>query len=53
MVRRIVDERPSPMPEFDLVVYGIVENPGRTDTCQRAEFMRWAGSEMRLRTGSH
>jgi hypothetical protein len=26
-----VDERPSPMPEFDLVVYGIVEAPRRPD----------------------
>lgn len=48
-VRRLVDERSSPTPEFDLVVYEILEGPGRgrTDSCRRDEFMAWAASEIR------
>lgn len=48
-VRRIIDERPSPTPEFDLVVYQILEGSGRgrTDSCTRDEFLRWVGSEIR------
>lgn len=48
-VRRLVDERPSPTPEFDLVVYQIIEGSGRgrVDSCSRADFMRWAASEIR------
>lgn len=48
-VRRLVDERSSPTPEFNLVVYEILEGPGRgrTDSCRRDEFMAWAASEIR------
>ena len=50
-VRRIVDERPSPTPEFDLVVYEIVagQGRGRIDSCPRREFLDWAACEIRER----
>ena len=48
-VRHLVDERPSATPEFDLVVYEILEGSGRgrVDSCPRADFMHWAASEIR------
>ena len=48
-VRRIVDERPSPTPEFDLIVYEITEGSGRgrIDSCPRQAFIDWAASEIR------
>jgi len=48
-VRRIVDERPSSTPEFDLVVYEIVEGSGRgrIDSCPRGDFLNWVASEVR------
>lgn len=48
-VRRVIEERPSPTPAFDLVVYQIIEGAGRGrhDSCTRAEFMAWAASEIR------
>lgn len=47
-VRRIIDERPSDIPAFDLVVFRIMEGDGRgrIDSCPRAEFQRWAASEI-------
>ena len=51
-VRQIIDERPSDTPEFDLVIYKIVEGNGlnRTGSCTRTEFARWVGSELQPRT---
>jgi CBS domain-containing membrane protein len=51
-VRQIIDERPSETPEFDLVIYKIVDGNGlnRTGSCTRTEFARWAGSELQPRT---
>ena len=47
-VRRIIDERPSDIPAFDLVVYQIMagEGRGRMDSCPRSEFQRWARCEI-------
>lgn len=49
-VRKIVDERPSPTPDFDLVVYQVLRGAqrGRVGSCSRSEFARWACSEVRL-----
>lgn len=51
-VRQIIDERPSETPEFDLVIYKIVDGNGlnRTGSCTRTEFARWVGSELQPRT---
>ncbi len=51
-VRQIIDERPSETPEFDLVIYMIVDGNGlnRTGSCTRTEFARWVGSELQPRT---
>jgi CBS-domain-containing membrane protein len=51
-VRQIIDERPSETPEFDLVIYKIVDGNGlnHTGSCTRTEFARWAGSELQPRT---
>lgn len=48
-VRQIVDERPSANPEFDLVVYQVLEGAGknRFGSCPRGEFARWASSELK------
>lgn len=48
-VRQIVDERPSANPEFDLVVYQVLEGAGknRFGSCPRDEFARWASSELK------
>lgn len=48
-VRRIIDERPSATPAFDLVVYEILDGAGRgrTDSCPRSEFQQWAACELR------
>ena len=50
-VRQIIDERPSETPEFDLVIYKIVDGNGlnRTGSCTRTEFARWVGSELQPR----
>ena len=48
-VRQIVDERPSSNPDFDLVVYQVLEGArkNRLGSCTRHEFARWVGSELR------
>ena len=48
----IIDERPSETPEFDLVIYKIVDGNGlnRTGSCTRTEFARWVGSELQPRS---
>lgn len=48
-VRQIVDERPSSNPEYDLVVYQVLEGArkNRFGSCTRSEFARWVGSELR------
>lgn len=48
-VRQIVDERPSANPEFDLVVYQVLEgaSKNRFGSCPRDEFARWASSELK------
>lgn len=50
-VRQIIDERPSDNPEFDLVIYKVLEGSGvnRTGSCCRSEFARWIGSERQSR----
>ena len=50
-VRQIVDERRSDNPEFDLVIYRVVDGKGldRTGSCTRAEFARWVRSELHPR----
>lgn len=50
-VRQIVDERRSDNPEFDLVIYKVVDGNGlnRTGSCTRTEFARWVGSELQPR----
>ncbi|MBL8445960.1 MAG: HPP family protein [Zoogloeaceae bacterium] len=47
-VRKIVDERPSEVADFDLVVYQVLrgEQKGRLGSCTRTEFARWASSEV-------
>lgn len=51
-VRQIVDERRSDTPEFDLVIYKVVDGNGlnRTGSCTRSEFARWVGSELQPRS---
>ncbi len=48
-VRQIVDERPSNNPDYDLVVYQVLEGArkNRFGSCTRSEFARWVGSELR------
>lgn len=48
-VRQIVDERPSDIPEFDVVIYRVVDGQGlnRYGNCTRSEFAAWAKSEFR------
>jgi CBS-domain-containing membrane protein len=50
-VRQIIDERRSDNPEFDLVIYKVVDGNGlnRTVSCTRTEFARWVGSELQPR----
>ena len=50
-VRQIVDERRSDNPEFDLVIYRVVDGKGldRTGSCSRNEFARWVRSELHPR----
>lgn len=50
-VRQIIDERRSDNPEFDLVIYKVVDGSGlnRTGSCTRNEFARWVGSELQPR----
>ena len=50
-VRQIVDERRSDNPEFDLVIYRVVDGTGldRTGNCTRNEFARWVRSELHPR----
>lgn len=50
-VRQIIDERRSDNPEFDLVIYKVVDGNGlnRTGSCTRTEFARWVGSELQPR----
>ena len=53
-VRQIVDERPSTNPEFDLVVYQVLDgaSKNRFGSCPRSEFAHWASSELKPeRTG--
>src|SRR5574343_771786 len=47
-VRQIVDTRPSETPAFDMVIYVVLEGPGkgRHDSCTRREFLAWAQSEL-------
>lgn len=47
-VRRVIDERASSQPEFDLIVYEIIEGSGRgrVDSCPRADFIHWAACEI-------
>lgn len=47
-VRQIVDERPSANPDFDLVIYQILEgaSKNRFGSCPRSEFAHWASSEL-------
>jgi len=47
-VRQVEDERLSDIPEFDLVIYRILEGPGRDrlDSCTRTEFAKWVASEV-------
>ncbi len=47
-VRRVVDERPSPVREFDLIVFEVIEGSGRgrVDSCAREDFVRWAACEL-------
>lgn len=51
-VRQIIDERRSDNPDFDLVIYKVVDGNGlnRTGSCTRNEFARWVGSELQPRT---
>ena len=50
-VRQIIDERRSDNPDFDLVIYKVVDGNGlnRTGSCTRTEFARWVGSELQPR----
>ena len=50
-VRQIIDERRSDDPEFDLVIYKVVDGKSlnRTGSCTRREFARWVGSELQPR----
>jgi CBS domain-containing membrane protein len=50
-VRQIIDERRSDKPDFDLVIYKVVDGNGlnRTGNCTRSEFARWVGSELQPR----
>jgi CBS-domain-containing membrane protein len=50
-VRQIIDERRSDNPDFDLVIYKVVDGKGlnRTGNCTRTEFARWVGSELQPR----
>lgn len=50
-VRQIIDERRSDNPEFDLVIYKVVDGKSlnRTGSCTRTEFARWVGSELQPR----
>ncbi|MGB8882884.1 MAG: HPP family protein [Azonexus sp.] len=50
-VRQIIDERRSDNPEFDLVIYKVVDGKSlnRTGSCTRSEFARWVGSELQPR----
>lgn len=52
-VRQVIDERRSDNPEFDLVIYKVVDGNGlnRTGSCTRTEFARWVGSELQPRSG--
>ena len=47
----IIDERRSDNPEFDLVIYKVVDGKSlnRTGSCTRTEFARWVGSELQPR----
>lgn len=47
-IRQINDERPSENPEFDLVIYKIIQGAGkgRSGSCTRNEFAEWIGSEL-------
>lgn len=47
-IRQITDERPAENPEFDLVVYKIIQGAGkgRSGSCTRTEFAEWVGSEL-------
>ncbi len=51
-VRQIIDERRSDNPEFDLVIYRVVDGTGldRTGNCTRNEFARWVRSELQPRS---
>lgn len=48
-IRQLIDERPSPAPEFDLVVYRVTRGAqrGHVGSCTRGEFADWARSEVR------
>jgi CBS-domain-containing membrane protein len=50
-VRQIIDERRSDNPDFDLVIYKVVDGKSlnRTGSCTRTEFARWVGSELQPR----
>jgi CBS-domain-containing membrane protein len=50
-VRQIIDERKSDNPDFDLVIYKVVdgESLNRTGSCTRNEFAQWVGSELQPR----
>lgn len=55
-VRQIVDERPSSNPDFDLVIYQVLEGAGKSHfgSCPRHEFAGWVSSELKPeRTGGH
>jgi len=47
-IRQIIDDRPSPSPDFDLVVYRVTGGAakGRVGSCTRSEFADWARSEV-------
>ncbi len=50
-VRQIIDERRADNPEFDMVIFKVVDGQGlnRTGSCTRTEFARWVGSELQPR----
>jgi len=47
-VRQVIDESPNPDPENDLIIYRCSEGAhyGRSSSCTREEFARWAAREV-------
>ncbi|MDH5424636.1 MAG: HPP family protein [Gammaproteobacteria bacterium] len=54
-VRQVIDESPNPEPDNDLIIYRCSEGAhyGRSNSCTREQFARWAAKEVIKNSSEH